>query len=248
MPKSKEKKNQNSKLDLKLEIKDFGPISSGKIDLKPLTIFVGPNNSGKSYAALLIHSIFKSHTPVTLSLPFFSRIEYYQPFIREVDNILKQIDRIDDEKTVLIPETLTKKMVKHILKKRFLKVINNNITKAFGASIKELVRFNRESFKFNYKFGSNEVCLFSNIETLKLTEYPKIDFGLKIIGIGGISAIKILDEIGTVGLLRMDRISNNNNVKDEKLMLINELIEYISQKINERFNSLSINSYYLPAA
>jgi len=248
MPKSKEKKNQNSKLDLKLEIKDFGPISSGKIDLKPLTIFVGPNNSGKSYAALLIHSIFKSHTPVTLSLPFFSRIEYYQPFIREVDNILKQIDRIDDEKTVLIPETLTKKMVKHILKKRFLKVINNNITKAFGASIKELVKFNRESFKFNYKFGSNEVCLFSNIETLKLTEYPKIDFGLKIIGIGGISAIKIIDEIGTVGLLRMDRISNNNNVKDEKLMLINELIEYISQKINERFNSLSINSYYLPAA
>ena len=42
---------------LDLDIKDFGPIASASISLRPLTIFIGPNNSGKSYAARLLHSV-----------------------------------------------------------------------------------------------------------------------------------------------------------------------------------------------
>ena len=44
-------------LEMGVTIKNFGPIRSGQIKLKPLTIFMGSNNSGKSYAALLIYSI-----------------------------------------------------------------------------------------------------------------------------------------------------------------------------------------------
>lgn len=44
------------KLDLELGMRDFGPIRDGLIRLRPLTIFIGPNNSGKSYAALLVRS------------------------------------------------------------------------------------------------------------------------------------------------------------------------------------------------
>ena len=51
---------ENDKLNLNLVLKNFGPIRSGKIELKPLTIFMGSNNSGKSYAALLIYSILSS--------------------------------------------------------------------------------------------------------------------------------------------------------------------------------------------
>ena len=39
-----------------LEIDDFGPIKSAKIELRPLTVFVGPNNTGKSYLAILIYA------------------------------------------------------------------------------------------------------------------------------------------------------------------------------------------------
>ena len=42
---------------MRIRIKDFGPVAEGVVDLKPLTIFVGPNNSGKSYVATLVHSI-----------------------------------------------------------------------------------------------------------------------------------------------------------------------------------------------
>jgi hypothetical protein len=46
-------------MELEVEVENFGPISSGKIRLRPLTIFIGPNNSGKSYTAMLIRSVLE---------------------------------------------------------------------------------------------------------------------------------------------------------------------------------------------
>ena len=48
---------------IKLQVSDFGPIVEGTVDLKPLTIFVGPNNSGKSYFAVLAYALFRSLSP-----------------------------------------------------------------------------------------------------------------------------------------------------------------------------------------
>lgn len=45
---------------MKLTVKNFGPIREAKnIDISPLTIFVGPSNTGKSYLAMLVYSILK---------------------------------------------------------------------------------------------------------------------------------------------------------------------------------------------
>ena len=43
-----------------ISIRNLGPIAQADLELKPLTIFVGPNNSGKSYAALTIYSLVRS--------------------------------------------------------------------------------------------------------------------------------------------------------------------------------------------
>lgn len=40
-----------------IKIKNFGPVKEADIDISPVTIFVGPNSSGKSYSACLIHSL-----------------------------------------------------------------------------------------------------------------------------------------------------------------------------------------------
>ena len=42
---------------LTISVKNFGPIAEGSVDLKPLTIFVGPSNTGKSYMATAVHAI-----------------------------------------------------------------------------------------------------------------------------------------------------------------------------------------------
>lgn len=44
---------------MKLTVKNFGPIKSAKVDVKPLTVFVGPSNTGKSYLAMLIYAVAK---------------------------------------------------------------------------------------------------------------------------------------------------------------------------------------------
>lgn len=43
---------------MKIHIENLGAIKSGDIDLKPLTIFIGPNNKGKTWAAYSIASLF----------------------------------------------------------------------------------------------------------------------------------------------------------------------------------------------
>ena len=49
------------KLDLAIEVKNFGPVSKGKVALKNLTVLIGPNNSGKSYIAMLVHAFAESY-------------------------------------------------------------------------------------------------------------------------------------------------------------------------------------------
>ena len=42
-----------------LEVNDFGPIVEAKLTLRPLTVFVGPSNTGKSYLAILIYALHR---------------------------------------------------------------------------------------------------------------------------------------------------------------------------------------------
>ena len=55
MTKSSEFKN------LEVSVRNLGPIARADIDLRPMTVFVGPSNTGKSYLAILtyaLHSFF----------------------------------------------------------------------------------------------------------------------------------------------------------------------------------------------
>ena len=45
---------------LTVSVKNLGPIAEGVVDLKPLTIFVGPSNTGKSYMAMAVYSVMKA--------------------------------------------------------------------------------------------------------------------------------------------------------------------------------------------
>ncbi len=52
--------NESAKQDtLELEVSNFGPIVEAKMDLRPLTVFVGPSNTGKSYLAILIYALHR---------------------------------------------------------------------------------------------------------------------------------------------------------------------------------------------
>ena len=54
---------------VELAVKNFGPIAEANVDLRPLTVFVGPSNTGKTYFATLVyalHGISGGFTPLSL--------------------------------------------------------------------------------------------------------------------------------------------------------------------------------------
>ena len=46
-------------MNLTVTVEDFGPIGEGSVDLRPLTVFVGPSNTGKSYLAILLYALHR---------------------------------------------------------------------------------------------------------------------------------------------------------------------------------------------
>ncbi len=50
---------RSDNIPMQVEVRDFGPIAEADIALRPLTVFVGPSNTGKSYLAMLLYALHK---------------------------------------------------------------------------------------------------------------------------------------------------------------------------------------------
>ena len=66
--------------NLELSVTNLGPIAKAKIDLRPLTVFVGPSNTGKSYMAVLIYALHQFFSAYSGRKDFrpFSRVKQRQ--------------------------------------------------------------------------------------------------------------------------------------------------------------------------
>ena len=42
---------------VRLSVRDWGPVREGAVEIRPLTVFIGPNNTGKSYLAMLFYAL-----------------------------------------------------------------------------------------------------------------------------------------------------------------------------------------------
>ncbi len=57
---TKPKRAANANGAYSLEVANFGPIVTASVALRPLTVFVGPSNTGKSYLAILLYALHRS--------------------------------------------------------------------------------------------------------------------------------------------------------------------------------------------
>ena len=65
--------------NVRLEVQDFGPVAQASVQLRPLTVFVGPSNTGKTYLALLIyalHRVFEGFPPLPPPSAFLQAVDY----------------------------------------------------------------------------------------------------------------------------------------------------------------------------
>ena len=85
--------------NLMLSVKNFGPIYSAEIELRPLTVFVGPSNTGKSYLAILIyalHKFFNGHKGREPSFLYLSSPSFPDEAVIYGKDITRLIDRADE--------------------------------------------------------------------------------------------------------------------------------------------------------
>ena len=68
-------------MNIHIAVKNFGPIEKAEIDLRPLTVFVGESNTGKTYLAALIYALHK-HFEGFSQLPWADYVAYYFGFVR----------------------------------------------------------------------------------------------------------------------------------------------------------------------
>ena len=53
------KRKEAPSLDYRLDVQDFGPIARASVEMRPLTVFIGPSNTGKSYLAMLLYVLHR---------------------------------------------------------------------------------------------------------------------------------------------------------------------------------------------
>ncbi len=157
----------------KIMIENFGPIIKGEIELNPLTIFIGPNNSGKSYAAMLIQSLYKSFyrlgSPYTYHiLDHETReksIEIKGSFKREEDILEKGEEKISEHK-----EDITK-----IAKETMIEEIKNEIEGSYSSTIDNLVRIGEKAFRVEMTQNSNMFAIENSKNDLKVVKSPSVE-------------------------------------------------------------------------
>ena len=84
-------------MDIYINVQNFGPIEKAEIDLRPLTVFVGESNTGKTYLAALIYALHKhfegiSQLPWANSIPTYFSLLYRSraPYRQDQQEALEQ--------------------------------------------------------------------------------------------------------------------------------------------------------------
>ena len=142
---------------VEVAVKNFGPIAEANIDLRPLTVFVGPSNTGKTYFATLVYALhgvlegfprYPLLNHAMLSLPkamftsdSFEDVSEVMDEINKFNQLVERVKMIDKQlKFLELPQDI-REGVKSGLKN--LKVFEEELKRCFNLhSISRLFRLN----------------------------------------------------------------------------------------------------------
>ena len=152
-----ETKDTQQHPNVEIAVKNFGPIAEANIDLRPLTVFVGPSNTGKTYFATLVYALhgvlegfprYPLLNHALLSLPkamfnseSFDDVIEVMDEIKKISRLVEKIKTIDKPLKFLELPPDIREEVKFGLKN--LKVFEEELKRCFNLnSISKLSRLN----------------------------------------------------------------------------------------------------------
>ena len=88
-----ENKETQQHPNVEIAVKNFGPIEAANIDLRPLTVFVGPSNTGKTYFATLVYALHGAFNDL-------SDASLFSPFVRHGGTVMAILRKLLTDITV----------------------------------------------------------------------------------------------------------------------------------------------------
>lgn len=226
----------------KINIQRFGPINKGEIDISPLTVLIGPNSSGKSYAAMALHSLYR--TTDSDMRRIWNISGYKNVFASEQQKEFQEINKKwEKRKEVSINASLLDSLLEYVYKDLSDK-LEKSITSTFSTEPFELITEGHRKTRFDLYngLGKSEISYWSEDENIQTREFPHPNYSAHLVSIDNESE----EEVG------IDKKSEEKLVKfkineeaSEQVDLIQILIYMIYDWMNVPIHT---DSYYLPAA
>ena len=231
---------------LDMRIRDFGPIKKGAISLRPLTIFIGPSNTGKSYAAMLAHSIIASSSSA-------ARRPFAPAGIPDQSGALAKLSRdmlgmllaLAPEETRKCPPAMASsisRLCRHALSARLKSEIEVN----FASPVQDVIRHGASRFSVTLASNGRQVMAYGG-GRLTLRSAPKIDVAFQLTKAGnGAEHLKVTDrDDGTIHC----RVDRDLIASEAGPGVTERLYRLIEEKALPRMvPGLPASSVYFPAA
>ena len=235
--------------NFKIHFTNFGPVEEGEIFLRPLTILIGPNSSGKSYSTKLIYSILKSFSSLpTIStyssnfFPLYLNINTLDKQFKEIENKLISLQAGSELK---FPKNLCMLITKKIYEDIFNLKFKQNSYHIFSTNFKNLIKIGESSMNLEIDINKNIVNLEIFEKSINILQNSPINTEIKF---------KMTDE----GSLGQEYINESDllllintkclNIKKEREKLFEKLREKILNHIRSiLLTKLKLSHYYLPA-
>ena len=224
-----------------LKIENFGSIKQANIDISPLTIFIGPNSSGKSFIAQIIQC-------------FNSRFDNYGDMFNEALNSTKYFDKRAEELFSKFSNQISKyikdnpSLYSDPLKipvselKYFSELFGDKIKKQFDVkNLDELIQFKKKYFRIEIndtilvKEVNKNFKMESSLMEVPSSEEPMINDEI----------VLKFDKNDENILINMNSFLINKRFDDEDEMIHYMIYALFGVSIFE--DTLLKNSYYIPA-
>lgn len=228
-----------------VDVQNFGPIRSGKFDLRPLTVLTGKNNTGKSWLASIVYALFS-----------YSSSTKYRALVRErqhdsrskimtkfVDNPSRWIDNLEKRSCIELSDDEINTVSSFLDLDRQAKLIAEEIFRCSRAvEPRSTIRTNSESDATILVRNSE-----NSLDTGLSTEYTlNVNSSLAELK-ASIHNRFLVDKREKQRLLRMLRDLQKSEAGDERRRSLTFLFEDLLELIHEKTMLTRKNALYLPA-
>jgi len=212
---------------VKLYLSNFGPFEEAEVELKPLTVFIGRNSTGKSMLLYLLWALSSAE-------PLFYKVEAgWEPVVEIAKRVVRRVKegRIESEDLEELVKAFMKVLedaVKHGLEERFKYV--------FGVELRELVRIGRDKAVIEVHSRCAKIR-FSLGDEVRIEEFDLcIEDMLRKVDVRVLRGRYV--RVGYGSYLEKRRVYSIADVRD----LVVELLAY---HIAEEFQGLALTTPYL---